>query len=285
MTIIAPRLRYNRCMEIIYIDRLFILNLIIDYLMLIVTSRVCGIFIRRWRCALGALIGAVYAALSVLPELEILGSAPVKLCAGLIIALAAFAGEERLFRITVCFFGISALFGGAVWAISLQSGGSLYESPVISVSLPVLVISFGISYALISLLFRRSVKNAERKIYDVALSRAGQTVRLRALCDSGNSPHDPVTGSRVLIAASGLLSPLFPEDTEKAERGDPIELVSSPELTGVFRLISYSAVGTGSGLLPAFRPDSISIDGRGRDDILVALSPTATGGDGFNCIL
>ena len=272
-------------MEIIYIDRLFFFNLITDYLILVVTSRVCGIFIRRWRCALGALFGAAYAALSVLPELGFLAYAPVKLCAGVLISLISFAGEERLFRITVCFFGISALFGGAVWAISLQSGGSVLGSPVVSVSVPVLVLSFGVSYALISLLFRRSVRNAERKVYEVVLSREGRSVTLRALCDSGNSLHDPVTGSRVLIAAAKLVSPLFPDMKESAERADPIELASAPELQGVFMLIPYSAVGTGSGLLPAFRPETITLDGKQRDGILVALSPTPTGGDGFNCIL
>ena len=47
-------------METIYIDRLFALNFIIDYLILLGSARICGIFMRRGRYLLAAALGGVY---------------------------------------------------------------------------------------------------------------------------------------------------------------------------------------------------------------------------------
>ena len=53
-------------MEIVYIDSLFLLNFIIDYLLLLAVGKICALPLRRWRMLLGALWGAVYAVLAVL---------------------------------------------------------------------------------------------------------------------------------------------------------------------------------------------------------------------------
>ena len=276
---------YNSAMETIYIDRLFVLNLIIDYLILLVTAKICGLYLRRRRYLISSAFGALYAALSVLPTLGFLTLAPVKLAAGIIMALIAYSCEERLFRPAVCFFGVSALFGGAVWALSLRSGGTAISYTVLPVSMPVLVLSFGIIYALLSLLFRQRVKAAERKVYEVAVVYGDRELKLRALHDSGNALYEPVTGRRVLIASPSVLSPIFPNESEIIKSADAASIAASPELAGRFLLIPYSAVGVSSGLLAAFKPDVISLDGRVRDDILVAVSPTDVSGDGFEGIL
>lgn len=272
-------------MDIIYIDRLFLLNLILDYLLLLCSARVCGVRLRRMRYFLSALFGAGFAAASIFPALSFLSLWPLKLAAGALMALIAYGSEERLLRCCLVFFAVSALFGGAVWAISLQSGGSGYSRLYIPVSMPVLVLSFGVIYALLSLVFRRSIKNADVSVSEVHLEFMGKSAELRALHDSGNSLFDPMTGSSVLIGSADTFSPLFPEFVEKFKSPDCTEILTMPQFEGRLRLIPYSAVGTGSGLLAAFRPDRICVDGRERGDIIAAVSPTPVGGDGFDCIL
>ena len=272
-------------MDIIYIDRLFFLNFILDYLLLLCSARVCGVKLRRGRYLLGALFGAGFAAASIFPDLSFLSLSPVKLAAGVLMALVAYGSEEKLLRCCLVFFAVSALFGGAVWAVSLQNGGSLHNPLYIPVSMPVLVLSFGVIYALLSLVFRRSIKNADISVSEVHLEFMGNTAELRALHDSGNTLFDPITGSSVLIGSADTLSPLFPEFAEKFRSADCTEVLAVPEFEGRLRLIPYSAVGTGSGMLAAFRPDRICVDGRERRDIIAAVSPTPVGGDGFDCIL
>lgn len=271
-------------MDIIYIDRLFFLNLGLDYLLVLCSARLCGIKLRRPRYALAAMLGALYAVLSVIPSLGFVTLAPVKLIFGALMALIAYGGEEKLLRCCLVFFAVSALFGGAVWAISLQNGGSMGSAAYISVSLPVLVISFALIYAVLSLVFRRSVKSAEISVSEAELTLMGRSVCLRCLHDSGNALFDPVSGDSVLIAPAGRLEGLFPALDAEALSSDCTELLTEPSLAGRLRLIPYSTVGT-SGMLAAFRPDSIIIDGKSRDDIIVAISPTPVGGDGFEAII
>lgn len=285
MTNYAAEQVYNLSMDIIYIDRLFFLNLILDYLLLLCSARVCGVRLRRGRYILGGIFGAGFAAASIFPAAGFLTLWPVKLAAGALMALIAYGSEERLLRCCIVFFAVSALFGGAVWAVSQQSGGSLYNPLYIPVSVPVLVLSFGLIYALLSLVFRRSVKSAEVSVSRVHLEFMGKTAELRALNDSGNGLFDPITGSSVLIGSADALSPLFPEFADKFRSPDCTEVLTLPGLEGRLRLIPFSAVGTGSGMLAAFRPDRICVDGRERSDIIAAVSPTPVGGDGFDCIL
>ena len=54
-------------------------------------------------------------------------------------------------------------------------------------------------------------------------------------------------------------------------------------LKGPAKLDVGRAVGTDGGLLPAFRPEKIIIDGKARDDVLLAVSKQV-GGENFNAI-
>lgn len=103
-------------MDVIYLDSLFGLNLLIDYCLVLASARVCGVVLHRWRYALAALIGALYAALMVLPGCGWLANGAMKLALGAAMALIAFGGEAHLVRCTVVFFAVSAAFGGAVYA-------------------------------------------------------------------------------------------------------------------------------------------------------------------------
>ena len=266
-------------METIYIDRLFILNFICDYLILLGSARVCGVLPHRMRYCVAALLGAVYAVLSVLPGFAFLTLLPIKLASGILMALIAFAREPKFWRCAAVFFAVSAVFGGTLWALSVQSGG-MQNAMYLPVSTPALVLSFGIIYAALSLVFRRTAKSTGKAVHTVVIGFCGQSVTLRALYDSGNCLYDPMSGSEVLIAGAAQLVPLLGEGAESLS---PTELLTL--YAGKMRLIPYSAVGTQNGLLPAFRPDSLTVDGKVREDILVAVSPTAVSGDGFDCII
>lgn len=63
-------------MTVVYLDRVFLLNLLVDYLLLLTTAQLAGIPLRRGRLALCAAVGALYAGAVFLPGLSWL------LCAG-----------------------------------------------------------------------------------------------------------------------------------------------------------------------------------------------------------
>ena len=86
-------------MTVIYIDSVFALNALMDYLLLLSAARLAGLPLRRRRYVLGALAGGAYAAAVVLPGLSFLAASPVKLAAGVLLGLIAYGGEEKLLRL------------------------------------------------------------------------------------------------------------------------------------------------------------------------------------------
>ena len=90
-------------MTVVYIDMLFLLNLIANYLLLLAEGRMYGAPLCRWRIGFAAAAGALYAALIFLPGLGWLAHWLCKLAAGVLMALIAYGGERELARITVLF--------------------------------------------------------------------------------------------------------------------------------------------------------------------------------------
>jgi stage II sporulation protein GA (sporulation sigma-E factor processing peptidase) len=99
-------------------DSLFLINLVINYIMLLVTAKICAGAMNRLRLLGAAVLGAVYSVAVVLPETPFLRSPVLRVAVGLLMVLAAFGGKPRVIRHTLVFFAVSASFGGAVMAAS-----------------------------------------------------------------------------------------------------------------------------------------------------------------------
>ena len=163
----------------------------------------------------------------------------------------------------------------------MLAGVSPGSGALVTVSGRVLALSFAACYAAVSLVFRRRAKAADREVRTVTVTLAGRSVTLKALRDSGNDLHDPVSGLPAAVVERAAVLPMFPalhalpDDAVQA-----LEALSAlPECTGRVVLLPYRAVGVAGALLPAFRPDSVRIDGAA-EPMLLALSAQALTSDG-----
>lgn len=280
MTNCAGRLCYTHSMNIIYIDRLFLLELITDYLLLLLSARVCAMVLKRLRYLAAALFGAAYSVSVFIPPLGFLAGGIWKLTAGLVMGLIAYGGESHPIRSTAVFLAVSSTLGGAVWALCLADGGAFIDFRV-------LIVCFALCYALLTVISRCRAKLSGKRHLNVELGFLGRQVSFTALADSGNCLSDPLTGAGVLIVSPGVLKDVFADAAPLLEITDSVELLETagayPRLSGRLRLIPYSALG-GSGMLPVFRPDSLTVDGKDRDDLLCAISASARG-DGFDAVV
>ena len=269
-------------MEIVYIDSLFLLNFIIDYLLLLATGKICVLPLRRRRMALGALSGAAYAVLAVLLP-RFFAMAVVKLLAGAALPFIAFGTGRRAPRAAAVFFAVSAAFGGAVYAACSLGGVPPRAGLYIPVSTRVLLLSFALCYGAFTLLFRRSGRRGEQTIRSVRVTLAGRCAGFSALCDTGNELTDPLTGEGVLVAEAGALSPLFDGECAAWLGADPLEgftrLAQRPELRGRLRLLPCSCVTGADSLLLLLRPDEVLVDGR-KSGVSVAVSRAALSSEG-----
>ena len=267
----------------VYVDLLFGLNTLINYLLLRGSAALGGCPVRLWRLAAAAVLGGLYAVAAVLPGLEGLqGLLFQGIFAGLML-LTAFGWKRNTVKQGLFFFGLSFAFSGLVLlAVQLAEpdflllGGRAYYA----VSTPALLLLAGLSYGLAAVVLSGCGTHTGGDIIPVRLTLADRRVDLRALRDTGNTLRDPVTGQPVLVAEPGIMNRLLPAAQTCSQR-DPASLLA--ELTWLypklrFRLVPYHAVGVENGLLPAVR--CCLQTKQVQQSILVAFSPTAVSADG-----
>lgn len=281
-------------MTVIYVDTLFLLNALVDYLLLLCAARLAGEPLKRLRFALGAVLGGGYAVAIFLPGLGFLERPACQLAAAVLMVLAAFWGSRRLGRQVLIFFALSCAFAGGVLAISMLGGQglSLNRGVIYSgMDLKIVLLSAAGCYAVLSLLLQKAVRHTSftGELKAVRLELEDRTVELTALTDTGNTLTDPVTGQGVMVAEGERLLPLFAVSQRPSvqELRDPAGALE--RLTGAgghFRLLPYRAVGVDRGLLLAVRVDRAVVDGEDRGAMVVALSPTpVSDGGGYGALL
>lgn len=275
-------------MTVVYIDLLFLLNLVANYLLLLGAGRVAGVVLHRLRIALGAAAGAGYAVLLFLPGLEWLGLWPVKILSGILMPLIAYGGERSLIRVTALFFAASAGLAGLVLAVELLGGTALsLENGVLysGFDLRLLLLLFVICYFVMSLFFRRTGRHSSRELVQLEIEILGESVSMTALLDSGHTLTDPATNRPVIVADAQSLNHVFPVSIDPAQ---PVEGVKRCRMAGLSgaRLVPYRAVGIDCGMLLALQAKSVKIGDRQLGSLLVALSPNPVDdGGGYQALI
>ncbi len=273
-------------MRVVYLDTLFLLNFSVDYLLLLLTARIGGIYCRRRRLLAGALVGAVLAVLLFFPVLPVWLSLPVRAGCGFVTVLTAFGSQPsgRWPRLCGIFLLSTLVLAGLLMAmpqVSRQNGSIYYE-----VSSAVMLVGFTAIFALSGLVFGRGRANAARAWREIQVKNGGQTVRFRALCDSGNLLRDPVNGRAVIVAEAAALAPLFglPQEELSAILGEQAPETRLSRLrrclqTPVWLLPVRTVAQTG--LLPVFSPQKLLVDGKPHTGYLLGITsqPLKIGGD------
>lgn len=266
-------------MTVIYLDVLFLLNLVVDYLLLLAAARITGEPFSRIRLGLGALLGGVYAMVIFLPRCGWLCHPICKICVGIGIVLISYGASRRLLRLALVFFAVSAALGGVVLALQLLgTGGLTLENGVLytGFDLRLLLVTVIVSYAVLSLIFRNAARHGgqRRDLCNAKLVLGGQTVQITVLLDTGNTLTDPVRNQPVLVVEGKALQKIIPVYVDPADPVGSLERVKDREWNGRFSLLPYRAVGVECGLLLAVRSDFVAMNGREWQGLQVALSPT-----------
>ena len=283
-------------MTVVYIDALFLLNFVVDYLLLLCAGRLAGEVLHRGRLALGAALAGAYAAAVFLPGMGFLLHPLCKLAAAVLALLIGYGGSRRLLRVTLVFFAVSAAFAGGILALELLGGrGLTLENGVFSsaMDLRLILLSAAGCYVVITLLFQRSARHtaARQELVPAVLTLEGRRVALTALVDTGNTLTDPATGRPVMVAEGEKVAGLFPsgQAPDEADLRDPVaalERLSQAGFLGRCRLLPYQAVGVECGMLLSLRLDGARV---GREDygtLLVALSPNRlSDGGGYSALI
>ena len=98
----------------VYVDLLFWLNTIINYLLLRGSAAIGGCPAGFWRMLAAAAMGGLYAVAAVLPGWSVLQDFAFQLISGVCMLLVAFGWKQSTVKQGLFFFALSFAFGGAV---------------------------------------------------------------------------------------------------------------------------------------------------------------------------
>lgn len=241
---------------LVYWDLTLILNGAADYLLLLSAARLAGRTVARGRLAAAALLGGVFSAAELFyPGLLWLSAAVLAA-----MVLLAFYGTGRALKLGFLTLLLACALGGSVLLLG-RCCGSLSRA---ARGLPwgVLLGAMGLTYFLLSTVFRGGAARGGEDFLTVKLTHGGRSVTLRLLRDSGNLLTDPTSGASVPVIGRSALRAILPKD--EAE------------------YIALSCVtASGSGTLRAFYCESVRVRGEAPARRLVAVSDDLYGDGGF----
>lgn len=266
---------------VVYIDSVFFLNLLANYLLLLSTARLSGLSLRRGRLFAAAALGAAYAvAVFVFP----IDGFFWKIFVACAMVYTAFGGRRSFLRSLFLFLGLSCAFAGCVLALGILSDNTQLLTRGVffaDISWRILLIASMAAYLVLNVVFRGAARHRMHgELLPVRITRGGRSVTLTVLHDTGNTLTDPLTGRAVLVVWQDALAPLWSErtcETFKSCHGrtaaETLEQLYAAGEHG-FRLLPYRSVGVLSGLLLVVQSDFVEISGRKYQNMPIALSPT-----------
>ena len=246
---------------VVYWDLAALVNGAADYLLLLSAARLAGRTVPRVRLLGASAFGALYGAV----QLALPRSAFLLAAALVIMAALAFCGTGRALKLTLLFALLACALGGMVLLLG-RCCGSLERVArgLVYAQLPFGVFfgAAGITYLLLSSVFRGAACRDGGDMVSVCLRCGGRSVTLRLLRDSGNLLADPATGQSIPVIGKSALGPLLPENEEA--------YITMPCTTA-----------GGAETLRAFYCDGLRVNGRELGRRLVAVSPDIYGDGGF----
>ncbi|WP_246070674.1 sigma-E processing peptidase SpoIIGA [Paenibacillus kobensis] len=267
----------------IYVDVLFMRELLIDGALLLVTAWVRGIRAAWYRIVGAGAVGALYVALLFVPSLSFLYTFLFKVGISVIMLLIAFGyGGLRAFaRTLAAFYAINFIAAGAVlgfYYLIMQQGsnalwrGLQFIDGGIRSEMKTGFIFVG-SAVCVGLYIARSVivQRREKSLIQAHVARMKVTIgqkeyECEGLIDTGNQLYDPLTRTPVTIIEASLLEADLPSTWMKRIREaevDKLVIGDSAEDEFVWqdrlRLVPYRGINRGTQFMLALKPDAVTV--------------------------
>lgn len=254
----------------IYIDLIFLENLIMNFIIIYATSIILKIKPKIIRVVISSIIGSIYAIIAYITELSIYTSIISKMILAIVMVYTAFNPQniKNMWKQVVIFYLTSFVFGGvALYLIYFIKPQNVFIKNGIFVGEYVLkVIFLGAIMAFviikISIEFIKTKINAKDMFCKIKIELNGNEVETRAMIDTGNFAKEPITNTPVVIVESSLLDKVLPKEILKN-----LDNILAGSLEGIqeeyiskLRCIPFSSLGKQNGMLLGIKADEIIVE-------------------------
>ena len=269
--------------NIIYIDVLFVINLMVTYFLLMSTSVLIKAPAKRLRILLASVAGGASSAVILLPPLNMIFMLLIKLAfSGIMILIAfGFSEKRRFIRNMAVFYGVNFVFAGLMMAIWLlfKPKGMMFNNITVyfDISVVKLIVTACVCYIILTAankLFRSAAP--KNKSFEATITFGEKSAAALALLDTGNTLTDGFTGRPVIVANYSAVREIIPEEIRAFFKSDAMDTALLPEKWKKhIRVVPYSSIG-GSGVLPGFKADKVTVKDIGGEteffDIVTAVT-------------
>ena len=257
----------------IYIDIVFIENLLMNYIILFATGIILKIEAKHIRLILASLVGAIYTIIAYVSAFKIYSNIFLKFILSLMIIYIALNPKsiKKLFKYTLIFYLTSFVFGGAAFALIyivkpqeiLKNNGLVLNSN----SLKVIFISAIIAFVIIIIGFK-IVKNkisSKDMFCDIKIKLNQKQIETKAMIDTGNFLKEPITNTPVIVVEHTLLYECMPKEIlnhiESILGGDFSEIPENikEEYMSRLKVIPFSSLGKQNGMLLGIKAEEVMI--------------------------
>lgn len=235
---------------VIYIDVLFLINLIMNTFIYSLTAFALKKEIHILKSALASLLGALYAVFMFFPELRLFYCGLLKILFLFIPCgiLFGFSDFKALVKNTLVCFAVSMCLCGSIWLLIAALGayrklGAVVSNGILYLDLNPLFLLGGLILSAFSLIFFQVLREREYvgdNIYRLEISYKDKTYILDALCDTG-CRLESSDGLPAVIAEGSIFGESFRE------------LLGSDLIA-----LTHTTVSSISEAMPAFIPDRIT---------------------------
>ncbi len=288
----------------VYADILFIINIIMNSTILLLTAITTGVNYNLWRILFVATIGSGYVLVSMLPSMMIIQQPVYKILISVLLVLSAFGLQPRrkLLLLMTFFYVIAFTLGGAVagWLYFWQTSNDFGSCEIVMKNLSWENLLWGslLGVFLIMTVLRRLLSRAtlEQNLYQIRLIYKGQMIELTAMLDTGNGLYTVVGHKPVIIVNQHAIESIVSQQVvEFLQNNTPsswianLEKCEDLEWISRIQVIPYHGIGSESMLL-AFRMDHIVVwskhDSIDVTDAVIAIYSGFLSGDrAYNALL
>lgn len=279
----------------IYLDIVILENIVINYLILLVTSKFTKNRSSNLRLLLGAVLGAAYlAAMILLPDMKVYTTVFSKLLLSIAMVATAFSFNKlkTFFKTLLVFYATTFLFAGAgftlmflnrEWGI-IKNGVLMTPFSLLNTKWSELILAFALVFIILRVVWDviQSKIIREKLLVQLIISFDRKAIMLHALVDTGNSLYDPLTNMPVVVVEFSAIKELLPADIRNIFENDSdndlskvTSTISSSDWFSRFRLIPFTSLGRENGMLIGFRPDYIEIgtesEKKGVRDVIIGI--------------
>lgn len=258
----------------VYIDVVFLENLILNIIILYATSLIAKINLKIIRTLISASIGSIYAIMYYIFQIGLYSNIIFKFVLSVIMIYVAFNPKEfkTLLKVLILFYLTSFVFGGAslsvIYLVNAQriniQNGMIIGKYTMNTIFTGIIIAFIVIVIAFKIIKSKISKND--LFCDIRFKINNKEIKTKAMLDTGNLLKEPITNIPVVVVEHKLLYDVIPNeilDNIENILGGDLEDISDEvksDYISKLKVIPFTSLGKQNGILLGIKADELIVE-------------------------